>query len=430
MSELDNESIRSASLATAQSPNSASASHSSCFQPSSGSPTQAEPRVAAYMDEAALALEEAREAARLAAISAAKAPTTDEITALFTDAASDVRDARLIVASTRFPSDTSQNSSIIPLPYKATRRVTFGVIQQAQDVDLPLDLSLKDANTGLVTPISCQISYDPGKDHCVFKNHTNACLHFRDFSEARVRALPASIRGGKSRFIPPGKWRISIDGDSKGSGEYPLAEFWLRGRQFDVTIQTARRKRGIGHDAEENVNKRRKQKSHLTGTTSIQPINKTTKEPRPAAIATKRTKRHYPSPSLSIQKTSDKATVPLLDLKDGDGAFIWALEASTDNPQSLSGAKGPAGYQVWRVEPKGATPSANVFACKHSAVSGPVVAKVLQYNRNSPDEIEASLSLWKTEKATLEKLKHVSHVSVSCHWYTTNLVLIPHRGTL
>ncbi|PNP46716.1 hypothetical protein TGAMA5MH_01667 [Trichoderma gamsii] len=440
MSEPSSASIRSASFVTARSHISVSNSHSSQWpttqlkpralaageeignqnhalkssRPSFGSATQIEPRVIAY--EAALALEEAREAARLAAISA-KAPTTEEIAALFTDALPDVQDARMIIASTHFPDDTSQNSSIIPLPYKATRRVTFAVIQQAQDVDLFLHLSLKDANTEFDTPISCQIIYDPGRDHCLLVNLAGPQLHLTEFnSSPALRASPplrACIRENTSRLIQPGKWRISIDDDSKECGEYHVAEFWLRGRQFDITIQTAPRpKRGIDDGAEENVNKRQKRHNDLTGTTCIQPLNKTTMEPKPAAIATKRAKGHDLSPSSSVQKISVKAAVPLLELEDGDEAFIWALGGSTDISQSVSGAKGPASYELRRVEQKGATRSANVFTCEHSAVSGPVVAKVLQYNRDAPNKVRTSLHLWKTEKATLEKLKHRNVVAL------------------
>lgn len=384
-----------------------------------------EPRVVAY--EAALALEEAREAARLAAISAAKAPTTKEIATLFTDAlqgvqkVQDGQDARMIIASTRFPKDTSQNSSIIPLPYKAKHRVTFGVIQQAQDVDLILHFPLKnkDACPEFDTGITCQIIYDPGRDHCLLVNLTEPRLRLTNFSSSPPVRM--SIRSNKSRLIQPGMWRISIDDNGQDSGEYHPAEFWLLGRQFDVSIHQAnnssRTKRGIDDGAEENVNKRRKRNNDFAATTFFQPISKTTIEPRPAAIASKRAKAHDPSPSLSAQKIFDKAAVPLLDLADGDEAVIRAPGDSTDKSQSLSGAKGPASYQLRRVKQKGATPSASVFACKHSAVSGPVVAKVLQYKRDEPDKVRRSLSVWKTEKDTLEKLKHVSHTSVSCHWY-------------
>lgn len=384
-----------------------------------------EPRVVAY--EAALALEEAREAARLAAISAAKAPTTKEIATLFTDAlqgvqkVQDVQDARIIIASTHFPKDTSQNSSIIPLPYKAKHRVTFGVIQQAQDVDLILHLPLKnkDACPEFDTGITCQIIYDPVRDHCLLVNLTEPRLRLTNFSSSPPVRM--SIRSNKGRLIQPGMWRISIDDNGQDSGEYHLAEFWLLGRQFDVSIHKAnnssRTKRGIDDGAEENVNKRRKRNNDFAAPTFIQPISKTTIEPRPAAIASKRAKAHDPSPSLSAQNVFDKAAVPLLDLADGDEAVIRAPGDSTDKSQSLSGAKGPASYQLRRVKQKGATPSASVFACKHSAVSGPVVAKVLQYKRDEPDKVRMSLSVWKTEKDTLEKLKHVSHTSVSCHWY-------------
>ncbi|KAM0463010.1 hypothetical protein ACHAPV_003135 [Trichoderma viride] len=211
-------------------------------------------------------------------------------------------------------------------------------------------------------------------------------------------------------------WRISIDDNGQDSGEYHLAEFWLLGRQFDVSIHQAnnssRTKRGIDDGAEENVNKRRKRNNDFAATTFIQPISKTTIEPGPAAIASKGAKAHDPSPSLSAQNVFDKAAVPLFDLADGDEAAIRAPGDSTDKSQSLSGAKGPASYQLRRVKQKGATPSASVFACKHSAVSGPVVAKVLQYKRDEPDKVRMSLSVWKTEKDTLEKLKHRNIVSL------------------
>ncbi|KAK1241409.1 hypothetical protein MKX08_001383 [Trichoderma sp. CBMAI-0020] len=420
MSEISNESIRSASFVTARSHISASNPHSSYRPPVFGSATQIQPRVVAY--EATLALEEEREAARLAAVSAAKAPTTKEIATLFTAALQGVRDAqgahhaRMIVASTRFPKDANQNSSIIPLSYKAKHRVTFGVVQQAQDVDLVLRLPLKgeDANPEFDTGITCQIIYDPGRDHCLLVNVSEPPLRLTNFSSSPP--VRVCIRRNKSRLIQPGMWRISIDDDGDESREYHLAEFWLLGRQFNVSIHKAkhswRTKRGIDDSAEENVNKRRKLNSDLTGTTSIQPINKTAIEPRPAAIVTKRAKAHDLSPSLSTQKVSCKAVVPLLDLEDGDQAIISAPGNSTDKSQSLSGAKGPASYELRRVEQKGATPSASVFACKHSRVSGPVVAKVLQYKRDEPYKVQMSLSIWKTEKETLEKLKHRNIVSL------------------
>lgn len=450
MSELNNESIQSASFVSAQTHISANDSHSSrsssaqmrpraiaaaqevrgqihtltSSQPSFGSTTQIEPRVVAY--EAALALQEEHEAARLAAIS--KTPTTKEIAALFTDALSDVRDARLFITSTHFPDDASQNSSIIPLPYKATGRVVFGVIQQAQDVDLLLRLPLKDTSAKLGTSIKCQIIYDPGRDHCLLVNLTKQKLRLTNFSSSP--AVRMCTRAGKSCLIQPGMWRISIDDDAEDSGEYHVAEFCLLGRQFDFSILTAdsslRKKRGMDDGAEENANKRRKRNNDPPGTTFIQSTNKTMIEPRPA---TKRAEAHNQSSPLSVQMISVKAAVPLLNLADGDRAFIWALGDSTDNSLSLYGAKGPASYELLRIEQKGATRSANVFTCEHSAVPGRVVAKVLQYKRASPDEVRHSLLSWKTEKATLEKLKHVSHTSVPCQWYTATSILTQHRRT-
>lgn len=432
MSEPSTESVWSASFVTARSHISAFNSHSSqssstqigpraiapapqlggreytltSSQPSFGSATQIEPRVVAY--EAALALKEEREAAKLAV----KAPTTQRIATLLTRALSEVPDARMIIASTRFPNDTSQNSSIIPLSYKAMNRVTFGVIQQAQDVDLVLHLPLADAYPASDADIKCQIVYDPGSDDCHLLNHTKPQLLLTNFSSSSALQVPVRKQG--SYLLQPGMWRISIAGADEDPEEYHLAEFWLLGRQFDVSIQIAdnssHTKRGLEDGAEENVNKKQRRNADLTETAAIQPINPPTIEPpRPVIAATKRTEARDLPPS-SVRKISDKAAVPLLDLKDGDTAVIRAPGNRTNKSPSLSAAIGPATYRLQRIEPIAATSSASVFTCQHSVVPERVVAKVLQYKRDSP---HASSSLWKTEKTTLEKLKHVSHTTVS-----------------
>ncbi|KAL7925188.1 kinase-like domain-containing protein [Trichoderma austrokoningii] len=377
----------------------------SSSQPSLGSATQIERRIVAY--EAALALKEEREAARLAV----KAPTTEELTKLFYGALDKVKAARMIVASTRFPNDSNQNSSIIPLSCKATKRVMFGVTQQAQDVDLVLRLPLEDADTAVSTDIECQVIYDPGRDDCLLINHTEPKLRLTNFGSSSD--LRVSIKSKEHYLIQPGMWRISIDDDEEDCGEHHhLAEFLLLGRRFNVSIQRTRRKRGIDDDAEENTGKRRKRNNHLTGDTIIQPINKTIIEPGPATTATKRTKPCDLPPSSVVRTITDKAAVPLVDLADGDTAFVRAPGDKTTKSQSLSGAKGPASYTLQRIEKTGATPSASVFTCKHSTVSGLVVAKVLQYKRDSPDRVRSALSLWKREKTTLEKVKHRNIVSL------------------
>ncbi|UKZ66554.1 uncharacterized protein TrAtP1_007726 [Trichoderma atroviride] len=192
-------------------------------------------------------------------------------------------------------------------------------------------------------------------------------------------------------------WRISIDGDNKDSGEYHLAEFWLRERQFDISIRTAdspsRTKRGIDDGAEENVNKRQKRNNDLTGTTLIRPLNKTSIEPRPTAIGTESTDARNLALTSSVQKIPNKTTVSLLDLANGEEADIQALQDRPDSSQSVSTAKGPASYQLRRVKQIAATASASVFHCIRS--SELVAAKVLRYDRESP---LVSSSLWKTEK--------------------------------
>lgn len=440
MSELSEESTRSASFVTARSYISAFNSHSSQWpstqiepraiaaaealgarkfpltssQPSFGSATQIEPRVVAY--EAELALKRDREARILAS----KAPTTKKIATLLTRALSDVRDARMIVASTHFPNDASQNSSIIPLSYKAKNRVTFGVLQQAQDVDLFLHLSLENDYTTAETDISCQIVYDPSSDDCLLVNSTKPQLLLTDFSSSS--APQVSIRKDDSYVLQPGMWRISIASDDEDPEDCHLAEFWLLGRQFDVSIHTtnkpSRKKRGINDDTEENASKRQRRTTEFAETASIQHINNPTIEPRPASTVTKKIVARDLAPLSSVRKISDKAAIPLLDLADGETAVIRALRDRTDRSQSLSAAKGPARYQLRRVKQIAVTKSASVFTCEHSAVTEPVVAKVLQYSRDSQSTLRNSLSLWKREKATLEKLKHVSDTAVSCHRYT------------
>ncbi|KAL9477277.1 hypothetical protein ACSS6W_007118 [Trichoderma asperelloides] len=433
MSELNDESIRSASFVTARSHISASNSHSSQWpstqiepraiaaagasgaqklpltssQPSFGSTTQIEPRVVAY--EAALALKRDREAERLAS----KAPTTKKIATLLTRALPDVPDARMIVASTRFPNDSSQNSSIIPLSYKAKDRVTFGVVQQAQDVDLVLRLPLDNVNTVVGTDVECQIVYDPGSDDCILVNYTKLQLRLTNFSSSST--LQISVKEKGSHLVQPGMWRISIVSDDEDPEEYHIAEFWLLGRRFDVSILTANNsletKRGMDDDAEGNISKRQKRYHDIAETASIQLINNSNTESNPITTATKRTDAHNPAPSPSTRRISDKASVPLLDLADGETAVIRALRDRTDRSQSLSAAKGPARYQLRRVKQIAVTASAAVFTCEHSAVTEPVVAKVLQCKKDLPHSLRTSSLLWRREKATLEKLKHVSHTA-------------------
>ncbi|KAK4081681.1 uncharacterized protein Triagg1_2422 [Trichoderma aggressivum f. europaeum] len=437
MSELNQESTQSASFVTAQSHFSATTttcSHSSSqwsstqidpratgvaealgtrnsiltsSQPSFGSTTQIEPRVVAY--EAALA----RKRDRQAQILASTAPTIKQITTLLTRALPDVPDARMIVASTRFPNETSQNSSIIPLSYKAKNRVTFGVIQQAQDVDLILHLPLEDNYTTVDTGIECQIIYSPGSDDCLLVNHAEPQLRLTNFSSSSN--LQLSIMPGGSHFIQPGMWRISIasgSDDDEDLEEHHLAEFLLFGRQFSVSIHIAnlslKTKRGIDDDAEALIGKRQKRNDGLAETASVQPTNTTTMEPRPVTTATEMNNAPDPSPSSPVRQISDKINVPLLDLADGETAVVRAFRDRTDrsHSQSLSAAKGPARYRLRRVKQIAVTKSAVVFACKHSAVSEPVVAKVLRCNKDSPSDLRNSALLWKREKETLEKLKH------------------------
>lgn len=443
MSELNEELIQSASFVTAQSHFSATTttcSHSSQWpstqiepraiavaealgtrksiltssQPSFGSTTQIEPRIVAY--EAALA----RKRDRQAQILASKAPTIKQITTLLTRALPDVPDARMIVASTRFPDETNQNSSIIPLSYKAKNRVTFGVVQQAQDVDLILHLPFENDYTTVGTDVECQIVYNPGSDDCLLVYQTEPQglqLRLTNFSSSPN--LQLSIMPGGSHFIQPGMWRISVasgddddEDDDDDLEEHHLAELLLLGRQFDVSIHIANysleTKRGIDDEAEGLISKRQKRNDDFAETASVKPINKTTMDQRTVTTATEMNDARDPTPSSSIRQISDKTNVPLLDLADGETAVVRAFRDRTDRSQSLSAAKGPARYQLRRVKQIATTKSAAVFACKHSTVSGPAVAKVLQYDRDSSYDLKNSVSLWKREKEALEKLKHVS----------------------
>ncbi|KAL7958798.1 Ca2+/calmodulin-dependent protein kinase [Trichoderma compactum] len=374
-------------------------------QPSFGSATQIEPRIVAY--EAALARKRDRQAQTLAS----NAPTVKQITTLLTRALSDVLDARMIVASTRFPNETNQNSSILPLSYKAKNRVMFGVVQQAQDVDLMLHLPFEKDYTTVDTDIKCQIVYNPGSDDCLLVNHTEPQLRLTNFSSSSN--LQLSIMPGGSRFIQPGMWRISIasgSDDDEDLEEHHLAEFLLLGRQFNVSIHIAnlslKTKRGIDDDAEGLISKRQKRNDDVAETASVQPINLTAMEPKPVTTATEMNDAPDPSPSSPVQQSPDKTNVPLLDLADGQTAVVRAFRDRTYRSQSLSAATGPARYQLRRVKQIAVTKSAVVFACKHSAVSGPAVAKALQCNRDSPDDLRNSMLLWKREKESLEKLKH------------------------
>ncbi|KAM0254877.1 hypothetical protein ACHAQJ_006314 [Trichoderma viride] len=371
-----------------------------------GSTTQIEPRVATI--EAALASEREREAMT----TNSEAPTTEKIAVHLTKALSSVPDARLVVASCRYPKDASKDSSIIRLPQTIKNRVTFGVIQQTKDVDLVMHLPLKRHSTSI--ELECQIIYDPGSDDCLLVNYTDPELRLVNFSSSPPNLVYVKEKSG--HLIQPGMWRISAGGDEGGPDECHLAEFWLLKRQFSVSIRVAKTspqaKRSADDDTEVNATKKQKLENDLTATRPAQSTNKPTIEPRPATTNAKSTHNHHLASTSPVREIANKTAVPILDLADGETAVVQTIRVRSSISQPASSAKDLARYQLQRIEHVGATNSTSVFACQHSAIRGPVVAKVLRHNRDSHNNFTKFASVWKREKTVLEKLKHRSIVSL------------------
>ncbi|KAL7946059.1 putative serine/threonine protein kinase [Trichoderma barbatum] len=409
-------------------------------QPSSGSTTQVEPHVAVTTDavaitEASLTAEESAQpfkcskttdssfetaeiearVSNIAALLAAREeleletnypepPTVDQVIELFNNASPSLPDARLIVASPQYPKDMGGDSSIVPLSHTAKNRVAFGVLQTAHNVDFPIKLPINNYST--IFELVYQIFFDPATDDCLLRNET--CLPVYLTCLSTSSAPRAYIFGKSSRIIQPGVWRISMEGNECDTAERHLAEFKLLKRRFTVKIHRAidatSAKRAANHDGEEHGTKRQrlekeKNARKIVATPSINRIQTDIE----SELVIANTDNDY-KVSSSVREIVNKAAVPLLDLTDNETAVVEPLKASSASPQQTSAVKGPAGYKLQRIKFVGGTRSTSVFSCYHSAVRGPVVAKVLR--SESVRSVYNHARLWKQEKKVLENLNH------------------------
>lgn len=358
----------------------------------SGSVTQAEPRVAA-----AVAAQEAQRETE----TARTATGIEETGAIFPNALPSMPNARLVIASRYYlnADDTStEDSAIIRLPQKISDQNIIGAIQRTHDVDFIIKLSLE--NRSKPSKLGYQIIYDPGSDDCLFVNQIAKKIALTCLTSPFSHQF---IAQNKDEMIHPGIWRISLpeDDDNDNADGHHLFYFSLLQRQFSVTIREA------GQQAKSAKRKRLENDSDQV--TSAPPTTAlSTSQP-----AVNNSTDDQQMPSASPREIVNKAAVPLLELADGEVAIVETRYPKSAANEQLS-------YELQRIKQIGTTPSTSVFTCQQSKITTPqiMVAKVLRYDGQSPDNLRKCSMLWGREKSVLEKLNHVSLAAISIYSFS------------
>lgn len=341
-----------------------------------------------------------------AGVTSLEDPTIEEITALLTNALPSVPDARLIIASSRYPDNAIGDPSIVVLSQTAKNRVTFGVIQGTRNVDFYMRLPFDSRSTSV--ELVLQIIYDPGSDDCLLVNRTSTTVCLTSHSSSPPHRARVEWKGWQA--IQPGMWRVSVGGDEGDANETHLAEFLLLGRQFTVSIYKAndaqQEKRAADDDAGGNPTKRQRLENNRTEVVQVQSPAKPAIDLGPVVANTDGTENYHQLSPSSVREMVNKAAIPILDLTDGETAVIQ----TASQPENATNSTDT--YQLRRVKYIGATLSTSVFACRHSKVSGTVVAKVPRHAGGPVPKLASFAEVWKREDGFLEKISHVSLIAL------------------
>lgn len=295
-------------------------------------------------------------------------------------------DIRLVVA---YPHQSNQNLSGDSLVFLKTvgDRDLFGFTHSKDQVDCSFNLPFGQKNsTGLQYQV--RIVFIPTSDKCLLvlktaaqdANIEHATKDDTKHSTDKIRiANPyfeeKTLGPRMSLNIYPDVWSISLCEDENN---YPVIDFLLLGRQFNITTRQSKRK-AADYTGNDRSAKRLRTESSNTQTTDPMDIFR-----NPYNIV-------WSLPSVS----SVNITIP--DLQEGYTAFINSRSGGED-------------YQLQRRRLIFRNRHTLVFDCEHSAISTTlvpntlVVAKVLLDTNNY---IQAA-KIWKREKTALAKLSHVS----------------------
>ncbi|KAL7946324.1 kinase-like domain-containing protein [Trichoderma barbatum] len=329
-----------------------------------------------------------------------------EITQLLTNASLSVPDARIIVASSYCSETKNADSVIIRLSPTVDGKTKFGVIQGIHEVKFTITLSFKELSSRSPIELLYEIIYDPTSDNCLLTNETDTNSAGGD--ERRPTTILTSLtsptnrtclfKEGSSIMIRPGMWRISSADSGGDSDKYPLVEFLLLARQFNVLLYRAPPAKRAAHD-DKTSRKRQKLNNDGAEATVSQSSNNSTAE-SDVIVSSDHLTYDY------IREVMDKDAIPLLALADREAALIQATT-------TRAAAAAPK-YHVRRIKYIGHTRNTSVFSCRHSKVpKEEVVVKVPQYSSKSGIHLLKSLAnAWKREKTILGKLQHKNIISL------------------
>ncbi|KAL7937541.1 kinase-like domain-containing protein [Trichoderma chlorosporum] len=348
----------------------------------------------------------------------AQAPAVDGIVAVLTDASNSVPDARLIIAASCCPESTSIDPAIVCLPPTVSGKTLFGVIQTHENVDFTMHLSFNKGALNSPTEFQYRIIYDPTSDNCLFIDEFNArrtgVIEERPMMFLTNLSSPSApsrlFNRGASRTIRPGAWSISVALSVEEAGKYPLAEFMLQKRRFNVLLYKAPPATPAVTGVEPSLKKLKLDENAEEVTVS---------EPAATSTETLEATVSCPGPAPEdLREIIDEDSIPILELKKRETAVIQATNTEAAGRYHLRMIR-----TIYR------TDYTTVITCRHSEMPEEVVAKVLHFSSKSGEHVlKSCVKNWKSEKKTLEKLNHrniVSLKAVNGRIFSLYLELLP-----
>lgn len=319
------------------------------------------------------------------------------------------------------PSDDI-GSALTPLPESLGGWEVVAAVQCTRDVSFTIRTPYYDPPCNQAPSkqmpfyLQFEIFYNPSDDSCLFVDRSYRGVLLASLSSSQQKRLLCN----QSYVIGPGMWRVSVLVD-EDTTEQHLVDFLMRERQFTVVTREGLpgTLTGIKRRCSDEAHVAAKRPKHQGNTAQIVlPLEQDfTRAPSKSVVASTMTARCPAVPATKILTRG--AFSPFIDLSDGEEAvvrpnypvdFMTATLLST----ATSGVSDAAAYTLSREKKIICTDAAAVFTSRHSAVpQSKVVTKIIKLKGNKIEDLPVIAKMWKREKYSLERLRHVRICPIS-----------------
>lgn len=301
---------------------------------------------------------------------------------------------RLLIARARQPGDkeSDQEGALIPLPHCVADWIMTGVVQRTRDVDFVISVPyISSFNENAIRNskqkyLTMNICYDPERDECELINRSHTAISVTGLWPPRTQD---SLRPKGRTNISPGIWRVTTE-----APEQHLVDFLVLRRRFMTSMLASSTKRS---STEVNLLDGKRQKLHKTGFVLT-----------PSGVENTSVRNFDERQSTESSVEVSLTPASLLRLTENSTIAIRSLHGSGSSKLPSSSS-----YNVTAIHDIYETPSSRVFACRHSALQGCIVAKVAVHKgaTGEPTNLSACAQLCIRESDFLESLHHVSSLS-------------------